>query len=125
MLALSKCGCRIFRNNTGMAYQGKAKYVKGDIYLKNYRVLHAGLCEGSSDLIGWTTIEITKEMIGSKVAVFTAIEVKGKRNKASKEQKNFIKQVNDAGGISGISRSEKESTDLIENGKNRYNRATK
>jgi hypothetical protein len=41
-------------------------------------------------------------MVGQKLAVFTAVEVKKKGKKPSKEQKQFIKIVNDAGGIAKV-----------------------
>lgn len=64
------------------------------------------LCPGSSDLIGWTPVVITPDMIGKTVAVFTAIEVKVDAKKASGNQADFIKAVAAAGGIAGVARSE-------------------
>jgi hypothetical protein len=43
-------------------------------------------------------------MVGTKVAVFTAVEVKTESGKVSKEQQNFINNVNRAGGIGKITR---------------------
>ncbi len=113
MLAVSKTGARIFRNNTGMGYQGKTARKNNVIIIKHPRVIHAGLCEGSSDLIGWTPVEITEDMVGSTIAVFTALEVKTKSGRASKKQLAFIRQVKEAGGIAGIARNEKEAIKLI------------
>lgn len=105
---------RLFRNNTGMGWAGKSA-TKGNItYIQDARPLKAGLCTGSSDLIGWTTKEITHEMIGQKIAVFTAIEVKTKVGKTSKEQLNFVDQVRKSGGISGIARSEADAYNIIQ-----------
>lgn len=64
--------------------------------------MRAGLCEGSSDLIGWTTVEITPEMVGRKVAVFTAVEVKVPGKRPTAEQVNFLAQVRTAGGIAEV-----------------------
>lgn len=81
--------------------------------IENPRPLQAGLCEGSSDLIGWTTVEVTPAMVGKKIAIFTALEIKTESGRASKEQINFITRVREAGGIAGIARSEQEATQLI------------
>lgn len=91
------------------------KLLPGDVVIQNGRPLHAGLCEGSSDLIGWTEKIITPEMVGKKVAVFTAIEVKTDSGRASAAQLNFVSRVRQAGGIAGIARSPEEARNLIEN----------
>ena len=83
----------LFRNNVGVA-----------IYEDGRRVRY-GLCVGSSDLIGWKTIEITPDMVGEKVAVFTALETKSKKGKAQEKQKNFIRAVLESGGLAGIART--------------------
>ena len=105
---------RIFRNNTGMGWCGESHRTKtGDMLIKNPRPLHAGLCKGSSDEIGWTTIEITADMVGKKIAVFTALEVKKKTGTARKEQLNFLNAVIKSGGIAGLVRSAEEAVKLI------------
>lgn len=109
MLTVTKFG-RIFRNNVGQAWVGKARQTNGDgVFIENARPFHAGLCVGSSDLIGWTTTQIN----GVPVAVFTAIEVKTKNGKPSKEQLKFIEAVKNAGGIAGVCRSPREAEELI------------
>lgn len=116
MLALGKLGqIRIFRNNTGMGWQGSVVSNRnGILTLKDARPLHAGLCKGSSDLIGWKSVEITPEMVGSKVAIFTAIEVKRtKGGKVSKEQLNFLERVQLDGGFVGICTDEAEAVALM------------
>ena len=118
MLAIGKYARRtgIIRNNVAMAWVGeviKHDHANSLLILKNPRPLHAGLCEGSSDLIGWTTVEITPDMVGKRIAVFTAAEVKTANGRASHEQANFIEAVRQAGGIAGIVRSEKDAIDLI------------
>lgn len=63
----------------------------------------AGLCIGSSDLIGRYTTTVTPQMVGKKIAVFTAIEVKKDRTeKPTDEQVNFVREVKEAGGIAGV-----------------------
>lgn len=108
----TEIGNRIFRQNTGFGWVGNkffkppmetsVRVTPQDVVIKNARPLHAGLCKGSSDLIGWTIKTITSDMVGSKVAVFTAIECKTLGFKASPEQVAFINAVQKAGGIGKI-----------------------
>ncbi len=109
LLERSKTGARLFRNNTGMAWQGIIKkQANGSILLMSPRPVNFGLCEGSSDLIGWTPYEIQPEDVGKKVAIFTAIEVKTKSVTSTKEQKNFIARVKSDGGIAEIYKEQQE-----------------
>jgi len=107
-------GRTFFRNNVGTGWQG-AKVVQqgGAVTLMQARPLHAGLCVGSSDLIGWTSVQITPEMVGRKVAVFSAIEAKAAKGRATDEQLRFISAVKAAGGFAGIARSEDEAEALL------------
>jgi len=94
-------GTRIFTNDVGMAT------------LDNGSKIKYGLRVGSSDLIGWRSIEITPEMVGKWVAIFTAVEVKRKGCVASPTQKTFIRNVTDAGGIAGVACSVDEAKQLM------------
>lgn len=95
----------LFRNNVGTGWVGEVvKKGQDFIVLRDPRVLHAGLCVGSSDLIGWRSVEITPEMVGKKVAVFVAIEAKTGKVRVTPDQENFIARVKDAGGIGEIIR---------------------
>lgn len=91
-LSLGRGFVRLFRNNTGALKDQRGRLVK------------FGLCPGSSDLIGWKTVEITPDMVGKRLAVFTAIEVKDK-GKPTTDQLSFIECVRKAGGIAGVARS--------------------
>jgi hypothetical protein len=105
---------RLFRNNVALGWVGSmTKKVFDKVILSNARPLHAGLCKGSSDLIGWTSVEITPEMVGKKIAVFTAIEVKTNTGRPSKDQLNFIEVVKSSGGFAGVARSEKDIKEII------------
>ena len=116
-MALSKLPVRIFRNNTGMGWVGKTVSKKNEpggvnIRIKNARPLHAGLCKGSSDLIGWTTVKVTDDMVGCELAIFTAIEVKVNKTDPSREQGLFLEAVRKAGGLSGVASNEADALDI-------------
>jgi hypothetical protein len=81
----------IMRNNRGR--RGKVTYGLNNARFKT----------GTSDLIGWTRVEITPDMVGSTVAVFTALEVKADASAAwSTPQADFGYAVIDAGGKFGF-----------------------
>jgi len=86
---------RIFRNNVGTAYQGAHAIVGGKRCIVEPRMINFGLCVGSSDLIA-------PEMVGKKVAIFTAFEVKKKGKKPSPQQAAFLDFVSKSGGITEI-----------------------
>lgn len=75
----------------------------------------------SSDLIGWTPVVITPEMVGKTIAVYTALETKEEGYKPSgvkqiehyEAQQRFCGIVAKAGGISGIVDSGKAALDVI------------
>lgn len=119
MLAVGKAGVRVFRNNTGQAWQGSERVFyeeNGRRVLKMYdpRPIDAGLVEGSSDLIGWTTVTVTPEMVGQKLAIFTAIEVKKNiKSVVSAKQLNFLTVIKNAGGIAGLARDPEEAARLV------------
>lgn len=72
-LSASSLNARVFRNNSGGCVDSTGRMIKfglGNDGTKASKVLKFG------DYIGWTTITITKEMIGQKVAVFTNLEIK-------------------------------------------------
>lgn len=116
MLALGRIrDVKIFRNNVGTGWQGKTVSAPGGgLYIRDPRRLDAGLIAGSSDLIGWTVREITPDMVGKKVAIFTAIEVKTMVGTASGSQLNFLNTVRADGGIAGVVKTEEEALKLLQ-----------
>ena len=104
ILHASQIGLTLFCNNVGMY-----KDQRGN-------VIRYGLCNGSSDLIGWTPVTVTPDMVGSKIAVFTAVEVKLNKNgkyKATDDQKRFISAVLNNGGFAGVADCKKDLEDII------------
>lgn len=92
LLACGRAGVRLWRNNVGALED------------KTGRVVRYGLCKGSSDLIGWRTVEVTPDMVGQRLAVFVALEVKD-RGRLTAEQAVFLRAVEQAGGIAAEVRS--------------------
>ena len=109
----------LFRNNIAFSWAGRVVKDRPtpngrNVELVDARPIKSGLVKGSSDLVGWTEVEITQEMIGRKVAVFTAIEAKTPSMRVLKAQTNFIRRLTDAGGIAGIARSAEDAAKLIQ-----------
>ena len=105
---------RTYRNNTGEAWQGKSSRTSlGHVVIENPQRVKYGLKKGSSDLIGIYQIEITPEMVGKKVGIFTAIEIKTEKGVISKEQTDFINTIKKLGGIAGTARSVDDAVKLI------------
>lgn len=105
---------RIFRNNVGTGWAGSkiVRNANGSITIHDPRPLHAGLCVGSSDLIGWQSVVVTQEMVGKPVAIFLAVEVKRPKKNPTPEQTNFLERVAAAGGISGVARSVEDARNI-------------
>jgi hypothetical protein len=117
LLACGKGDTRLFRNNTGQGWVGEAsRWADGLVVIKHARPFHAGLCQGSSDLIGWRSVVVTPDMVGQTVAVFVAIEAKTGSGRPSEAQRLFLAAVKGAGGIAGIARSP-EDAELLLHGK--------
>jgi hypothetical protein len=91
---------RLWRNNTGALKDQRGQLVR------------YGLCPGSSDLIGYRSVVITPDMVGQRLAVFAAVEVKD-RGRATAQQEAFISLVQQAGGLAGIARSVPEALSIL------------
>ena len=105
---------RLFRNNVGKVWTGIVVSSRDrQVILSNCRPFHAGLIKGSSDLIGWNTVTVSQEMVGKKIAVFTAVEIKTSKVRTTPEQVVFIENVNKAGGIAGVVYNEQDAINLI------------
>lgn len=91
-LEAARNGMVIWRNARGFDNQRKVTYGLGP--------------DGASDEIGFHSVEITPDMVGKKVAIFTAIEIKKPNAKTNKErlkkQKEFVATIRNRGGISGF-----------------------
>lgn len=118
LLACGRGEVRLWRNNVGTGWAGPSTKVTagnlrvvaqglqpGDVVIRGGRPLHAGLCVGSSDLIGFR--------IRDGVAQFVALEVKTPAGRATAEQQRFLGMVAGAGGCSGIARSVSDAERIL------------
>jgi hypothetical protein len=88
---------RLWRNNVGALRDQRGQLVRYGL---------------SSDLIGLRTITITPDMVGQRVAVFSAIEVKD-RGRPTDQQQAFVAMVQQAGGLAGIARSVPDALSIL------------
>lgn len=118
---------RMFRNNVGFAWIGRPAIRitpsnrhntllhVGDVVVRNARPFDAGLFKGSGDGIGWSSMEITPDMVGRRIAVFTSAETKKPTGgKVQPEQWDWYRNVREAGGIAVIVKHEQDLELAIE-----------
>lgn len=116
----TEMGARLFRVNVGRAWVGERvdhqmrgiNIPPGWVVLKDARPFRAGV-PGMSDLIGWMPVEITPEMVGKTLAVYTAVETKTPRGRATAEQKQFLDVVSQSGGRAGIARTDGDLDNIL------------
>src|SRR4051812_40930117 len=61
---------------------------------------------------GWKTVEITPHLVGKKLAVFVAVEVKTHKGGLTEEQDNFLRAVKSVGGVAIKARNVNWNTKL-------------
>lgn len=125
---LSRLGGRFFRINTGRAWlsslgpKGCVKTPQG-MLIKQSRSIALGFSTasgesvtGTLDLNGYITMEITPEMVGRKVAIYSAFDAKrSEGGKKTKEQQETIDRITAAGGIAGFANSPDEAEQVVKN----------
>lgn len=105
----------IFRGNVGEGWTGEAtRLPDGSVLIRNPRRFGTGLPTGFSDLFGWRTVTVTPDMVGRKIAVFTAIECKTQRGRLRPEQESFLRAVRESGGFAGVARSADDARAIID-----------
>lgn len=94
---------RIFRNQVGSLPDPRTG-----------RLVTFGLARGSADLIGWRTITVTPAMVGTRLAIFTSIEVKTPTGRVRPEQQAWLETVQQVGGIAIVARSVSDALAVLE-----------
>jgi len=114
LLACGSGSTRLWRNNVGTGWAGQTVKIQrrgmvavepGDIIVRQGRPLHAGLCVGSSDLIGYRQVD--------GVAQFVALEVKSATGRPTAQQTQFIDHITAVGGCAGIVRSVEDARSVL------------
>ena len=121
-LRASQHGMKMYRNNSGALKCPKTgrliRFGLGNTTKK------LNMKRKSSDEIGYKTIVITTEMVGKKVGVFSAIEIKKlgfvhrevyPEGSREKPQKEFMDRVIEAGGIAGFASCPEDVDRLLNN----------
>lgn len=112
-IELSDEHTRLWRNTVGFGWQGSNFTIReGKLAAGVARPVTFGLGPGSSDLVGPHSVLVTPAMVGSRIAVFAAIEVKRKA-KRSAEQTRFIEVINELGGLADVARSIEEARQIV------------
>jgi len=93
---------RLWRNNVGRLLD------------QSGRPVTFGLCPGSADLVGYRTVTITPDMVGQRIAVFAAVEVKAERGRPTPQQTAWLEHVTAAGGLAGIARSVDDARSILD-----------
>ena len=92
---------RLFRNQVGQLPDPRTG-----------RPVQFGLARGSADLIGWRTLTVTPDMVGSQIAQFLSIEIKTKTGRVRPDQQNWLDQITTAGGHAIIARAVSDTDNL-------------
>lgn len=118
-LAIGKSAphARMFLNPVGEGWAGQVQHRdSGVVTLCPARRITFGLAPGSADLVGWTTVTITPDMVGRQIAVFTSGEVKPAGSASPKfepEQPRWLAAVQAAGGFADVLRSKDDALRLV------------
>lgn len=116
---------RLWRNATGTYHAGKVvargpKKVTlrpGDVVLRGGTTVHAGLCVGSSDLVGIVSVPVRILPPDGVVGLFAGIELKVPGNGAKPHQRKWLDVIRDLGGVAGVAHSAEEIMDILRRGR--------
>ncbi len=101
-------GCQLMRNNSGAFKDQSGRW----IFFGLGNISRVGSTKmKSSDLVGFTRVLITPQMVGTVVAVITAVEVKDPKwklvpsDKRAHAQANWLNWIKANGGFAGFAQS--------------------
>lgn len=116
VLCLARNGTRLFRVNSGRAWQGSKIEFSADrstaLLINPRPILLAPT--GTPDVVGCTAVTITQDMVGQTIGVFVGLEVKNKGDRPRPEQRTFIDVYRRMGARVGFVRSAEEAEHVLQ-----------
>jgi hypothetical protein len=114
-IAISRGVVRLWRNNSGQAWQGDVvRNPDGSITIRHPRVVHFGLAEGSADLIGFREVEIKRHHVGYTMPVFVSIEAKLGTGRLRNDQNNWLAFCKNSGALAGVAKSIEQAKSIVD-----------
>ncbi len=112
---------RLWRNATGLYHAGRVvtwgpgtvRLLKGDAVIRGAQPVHAGLCDGSADLVGIVSVPVRLLDPDSVAGLFTGIELKAEHGGAKPHQRAWLKVIRSLGGIGKVARSVEDVRALL------------
>jgi len=68
------------------------------------------------DLVGFSLVTVTPDMVGRTIAVYSVVEVKAGKDRLRPEQTAFIDAVNKNGGRAGVARTPEDAVRIVTGG---------
>ena len=113
LIAMCQAGAYALRVNSGTFWGGKVLAHTGDKLVLQNPTKVMGAPAGTSDIIGCKTITITPEMVGKKIGIFAAVEVKRPGEKPRENQVNFLEVMRRRGAMVGVARSPEDAVRIL------------
>lgn len=114
LTALGSNGAYGLRVNSGTFWGGKVVSNDGRYLVLANPTRIQGAIAGTSDIVGCKPIIITPNMVGKKIGVFVAIEVKKPKLNAKEHQAKYLKAMKSYGAIVGVARSPEDAIKILE-----------
>ena len=124
-------GLALFKNEVGEGYYGNVRaqiadlkrYGNGDaaginrnqvLSVLDYSRVHYGLRVGSADLVGIVAVEVTPEMVGTRIGRFVSVELKSNDGRLRPEQVTWRDRMIELGAAAGVARSPGDAALIVE-----------
>lgn len=111
----------LWRNNVGTGWQGEVTRIPKQkaVLIKHPRLITFGVgSAGAADLLGLTTVQITPEMVGQWVALFTSVECKRLKGREAALQKKWAGVMQAAGALHVNAKHRRDVLQMLENARN-------
>lgn len=111
LLYASELGAKLFRNSRGVERVAQKDCKSCQRF---GRVVSYGLANGAPDLVGWISVVVTPDMVGTTVALFVGIEAKRQLGGVvSEAQQRFLDALRRDGAVQGVARGAEDMAAII------------